>query len=167
MAMMHRTKPAPDPLLITFLLQTEGGEIHLRCRGCRELDVLSGGGQDEIAGRIEFDGEHIPVVDVGHRLSGAAEIGPSTCLVVVEPNGSNAPMRVGVLVRDLDEVMQLAAGEFSRNSHSLISPNIRLILELCKGWDGPESVEDCGPMHSRLAAVLGRLDEWFLGAAIA
>jgi hypothetical protein len=165
--MVHRTEQAPAPLLIVFLLRKEGQDIHLHCRGCRELDASSRRVSDE-AGRIEFDGQRIPVLDAGRRVSGSAtEIGPSTCLVVVENKTGDALMRVGVLVRDLDEVMHLAAGEYTGGSTSLTSPNVRLILELCEEQSGRELAEDIRPLGSRLAAALSRMDERFLSRALA
>jgi hypothetical protein len=166
--MEHRTERALAPLLITFLLEPEGRDIRLRCRGCRELDAAGRSASQDVAGRVEFDGESIDVLDMRHRLSGtAARIGASTCLVVVEGRGAHTPRRVGVLVRDLDEVMQLAAGEFTGGSQAPMSPNVRLILELCREQSGRELAEDTRPMSARLGAALRRLDDWLLSAAMA
>jgi chemotaxis signal transduction protein len=100
-----------DPLLITFLMKKDGPEIQLRCRGCREIVPPEHPGPSHTKGVIELDGQLIPVIDPNARFSlQETEIRPCSCIVVIEHEGKSQSLRTGVIVGDIEEVMQLAAG---------------------------------------------------------
>jgi len=166
--MLHRIEKVANPLLITFVLEKKGDEINLRCRGCRELDGLDSSRVNGIVGWIEFEGESVAVLDAGKWPGAAAtEIGHSSCLVVVERPCRGAPCRLAVVVRDLDEVMELAAGDFSRGAPAAISPNLLLILELCEENDRKKCSAGLHCLDAQFGSRFERWDEPLLSGALA
>jgi hypothetical protein len=121
----------PDPLLIIFLLRKEGSSLRLRCRGCRDLRPAGRLEASHIKGQIELDGREVPVVDASDAVYGApTEFGPNSCIIVIEHNNGVEALRTGVLVRDIEEVMRLAAHDYPSDSNSADTLNLRLLEKL-------------------------------------
>jgi len=121
-----------NPLLIVFFLETKGGEIRVRCRGCREITPLTHPVVDYLRGIIEVDGRFVPVIDINTGFGAEdTEIGPCSCIVVVRHEGAADHLRTGIIVHDIEEVMQLAAGAFQAKTRTETSVNMHLVVEVC------------------------------------
>jgi len=119
------------PLLITFLMKKHGAEIQVRCRGCREIVPLRSPGPSRLKGVIELDGQFVGVLDANAWL-GAQEIemSPCSCIVVIEREWKSQRLRTGVIVGDIEEVMQFAAGAEATPMPTGISTNMDFVVEL-------------------------------------
>ncbi len=100
-------------LLITFVARRIGSEIQVRCRACRELIPPNDTPPSQLRGTIELDGQLVPLVDTSIcSRAERTEISHSSCIVVIERDYASQRFRVGVIVDDINEVMQLATGRF-------------------------------------------------------
>ena len=121
-----------NPLLITFLLKKANGDLQVRCRGCREIIPLPQRPSDHVKGVIELDGHSIPVVDAGVRFGAKqTELGHCSCILVVEHEHHAIAFRTGIVVRDIDAVMQLAAGLLDTAPETQTSVNAHFAVEMC------------------------------------
>lgn len=121
-----------NPLLITFLVKRQGRELQVRCRGCREVIPWVAGTSGHLRGAIELDGRLVPVIDA-EVYSGAdrTKISHCNCILVFEHLDDARPLHTGVIVYDIEEVMQLAAGTFQMTAQTDTNANMDLVLEMC------------------------------------
>jgi chemotaxis signal transduction protein len=121
-----------NPLLITFLVRKIDNEIQVRCRGCREIFPLAACPSDHIKGMIELDGRLLPVIDVLRRFHAeATEIGPCSCIAVIEQTYESQPIHTGIMLEDINDVMQLAAGDVPLAPEMRTSVNLHFVIETC------------------------------------
>ena len=121
-----------NPLLITFLLRRTNGAIQARCRGCREIIPLATYRSDYIKGLIELDGRLIPVIDVQRRFHAEeTELGPCSCIVIVEQSDESQPIPTGIILGDINDVMQLVAGDFESRTETATNVNLHFVIETC------------------------------------
>jgi hypothetical protein len=153
-----REEECYNPLLITFALRRSGGDIQVRCRGCREIAPLSHSMLDHLKGVIELDGQCIPVIDAGVRFRAeGTEIGLCSCILVVEHECGTTQLRTGVIVNHIEEVMQLAAGTFRSSAGPTVSVNTHFVVEACCST-GPhellaETHRELGPLDEEYARL--------------
>jgi len=124
-------KTSFSPLLITFLMKKSGREMQVRCRGCREIAVPTDPLPGQFGGLIELDGQPIPVMDATASFS--TEETPASagsCIVVIDREYESQRVRIGVIVGDIDEVMQLAAGVGLVSAGAKISANMDMVVKM-------------------------------------
>ena len=142
-----------NPLLITFVLRGRRSEIAVRCRGCREIVPPLRATSDYLAGIIELDGECVPVIDPSVRLFAMrTETGHCSCILVVEHESGLRRFRTGVVVSDIEEVMQLAAGVFRSAGEPDVSANMQFVIEACRRADPHELLTET---HRELGSLDG------------
>jgi len=116
-----------------------GREMYVRCRGCREITVPTDPPPSPFRGLIELDGQPIPVMDPTARFSAEETqvsdsscivASDSSCIVVIDREYESQRVRIGVIVGDIDEVMQLAAGVGTASAGAAISVNMDLIVRM-------------------------------------
>lgn len=116
--------------LTTFAFVRGGCGLRVSVVGCMELlefDKID----DMVRGYIEYRGDKIAVVDP--RLihdTRATPIDSQTCIVLVEPEVSGRKIKLGVVVEDLSEVLNIASYKMDRSSKMQGSMNINFILEI-------------------------------------
>lgn len=141
---MEKTK---NILFITFLLKQYKGEFEASCRGCREIIIPDFKKPVHIKGFIELDGKHLPVVDPGIHFRGeSTELTDSTCIVIVEHIYEYRVLETGILVNNIEEVMNLVTGCTSVKLKKL-SFNGQFIHEMSKY---PETGEFLADSHLKL-----------------
>ena len=120
-------------LFITFVLKKYKGEIEVNCRGCREIIIPDFKKPVHIKGLIELGGKHIPVVDPGIYFRGeSTELTASTCIVVVEHSYEYRVLETGILMSDIEEVMNLVTGGYPSVNLKRLSFNGQFIHEMSK-----------------------------------
>jgi hypothetical protein len=117
-----------------FLLERENSrcvpEVH--CVGCRELVILDYKKPTHIRGVIEFNGAYIPVIDPGIlSLGEPTRFSNLSCILIVPHGVENQKLHTGIIIGDIDEIMEFASSEAPKN----ISVNIGFVLDMRK---------DCG-----------------------
>jgi chemotaxis signal transduction protein len=120
------------------VLRGSQSEITVRCRGCREIVPLPHATSDYLAGIIELDGQCIPVIDANVRFFAIeTEIGHCSSILIVEHKSGATRFRTGVVVSDIEEVMQLAAGASRLMGESDVSVNMQFVIEACRSAGPP------------------------------
>jgi hypothetical protein len=120
-------------LLTTFLLQTEDdtGRMKISCLGSREIMQADIEMPKYISGVIEFDSSYIPVIDLGTAFgTEPTTIDNSTCILIVEQNYQSRRLYTGVLIRDFEEIMKLAAGFSGLGAEADSSRSVHFVLEM-------------------------------------
>ena len=116
--------------LTTFAFVRGGCGLRVSVVGCMELVEFSNI-DDMVRGYIEYRGDKIAVIDP--RLihdSHPTPIDSQTCIVLVEPEVSGKRIRIGVIVEDLSEVLNIASYKMDKSSRTQGSANINFILEI-------------------------------------
>ena len=130
-------------LFITFSLRKQNKEYEVCCRGCREIIIPDFKKPVYIKGFIELDGKHIPVMDPGIHFRGEpTELTDSTCIVVTEHSFEYRTLLTGILVKNIDEVMNLAAGGCSPANLKRLTFNAQFIHGLSKYPEADEFLTD-------------------------
>ncbi len=81
----------------------------------------------------EFEGQTIPVVDPSTWFCGRqTPLTRSTCILIVEHTYQGRQFRTGVLVRDMEEVLNVAASNFISGVPEGTSFNSRFVLDMPK-----------------------------------
>lgn len=130
-------------LFITFSLKKQSKEFEINCRGCREIIIPDFKKPVHIKGFIELDGKHIPVVDPGIHFRGEpTELTDSTCIVIVEHSYEYRILETGILVSDIEEVMNLVTGGHTSTNLKKLSFNGQFIHGLSKYPEAGEFLTD-------------------------
>ncbi len=141
------------PLLITFVLSREDGARRVRCRGCREILPPSSSMPEHIRGTVELGGEPVPIVDANVWVHAEqTRIDPDTCILIADRRWNSKRFRGGVLIADIEQVMQLAAGSFDSTGRAEAGVNMRLLLAMDE--DCPTDLVDACQWPERCS------DEW-------
>lgn len=125
----------------TFLLAPETSEqkFNLRCLGCRELIKLDYQKPTHIRGVIGFNNSYIPVIDPGILLLGRpSAFSNLSCILIVPHRWEHQQFYTGIVIEDIDEIMEFASSEPGIDPMRDISVNIRFVLDLRKS-PGAES----------------------------
>jgi hypothetical protein len=125
----------------TFLLapETKTQSLNLRCLGCRELISLDYKKPTHIRGVIEFNGLYIPVIDPGILLLGRpSAFSNLSCILIVPHRWQHQLYYTGIVIEDIDEIMEFASSEPNIEPPRDISVNIRFVIDLRKS-PGAES----------------------------
>jgi chemotaxis signal transduction protein len=125
--------PTHSLLLVTFVLDRRQRELDIRCRGCKNIMVSDYKKPTHIKGMIEFEGQIIPVVDPSIWFRGQpTRVTASACILVVQHSYECRPLKTGVLVPDMEEVMNLAAGNYASGTPKETSFNMRFVLDMLR-----------------------------------
>lgn len=125
----------------TFLLahETSARKLNLRCLGCRELIKLDYKKPTHIRGIIEFNGLYIPVIDPGILLFGRpSAFSNLSCIMIIPHSWRHQQYYTGIIIEDIDEIMEFASSEPNTEPSRDISANIRFVFDLRKS-PGAES----------------------------
>jgi len=80
-----------------------------------------------VRGLIEFDGKHIPVIDPSVQLCNEpTKLTDSSCILIIE----HQKLHTGIVIKDIEEVMKLAAGYFESKANLGASINMHFILDI-------------------------------------
>lgn len=126
--------------LTTFSFIRGSYGLRISVIGCMELGEI----QTEepiLRGIIELRNERIAIIDP--RVVNGLESTPidgQTCIVVVEPVISGQRLKIGVIVEDLSEVLNIASCKMDKQS-SQNSMNVNFILKLGRENEGTELIE--------------------------
>lgn len=119
--------------LITFFLKRQKPDFEVRCCGCKEIIIPDYKKPVHVRGMIEFDGNYIPVIDPGIWFCGEpTQLTTSACILVVSCSYEYRKFETGILVRDTEEIMNLAAGSYKFADPRECPFNIRFILEISR-----------------------------------
>jgi hypothetical protein len=120
-----------DFLFIAYLLRKRGREFDVCYQGCREIAIPDYKTPTHIRGMIEFEGILIPVIDPGIFFhQNPASVTNSTCILVVEHIHESRIRRTGIIIENIEEIMNLAAGMYKNGTAEPSTYNIRFVLEM-------------------------------------
>jgi hypothetical protein len=125
-----RSEAEYAPLLIVFVFSNNNGIRRVRCRGCREILPPARPVPEHIRGTVELDGQRVPMIDAGIWVyAEQTPIDSCTCILIADRPWKSKRLLGGVLIPDIEEVMQLAAGNFDSRGRADASVNLRLVLD--------------------------------------
>lgn len=131
-------------LFITFQLARQNKELEVRCCGCREIVIPDYKKPVHIKGLMDFNHRYIPVVDpVIHFCGKSTPMTDSTCIMVVNHDYEYRELETAILIRDIDEIMNLVAGSYTSAAPEGASYNVRFILGLLKNVEAGRFLTDC------------------------
>ena len=127
-------KLTQNPLFITYHLKRETSEPEVTCKGCREIMCLDYDVPSYIKGIIKFDKDFISVVDPNiYFRNQQSSLNNLTCILVVDHIFEYRECRTGIIIEDIDEIMNLAAGNLRNNKFSCLSTfNMNFIFDTSK-----------------------------------
>ncbi len=100
-------------LFIVYLLRQREHQLDVCYYGCREILIPDHKTPTHIRGIIEFDGTFVPVIDPGIFFERKATVVTnSACILVIEHIHESRTRRTGIIIEDIDEIMNLAAGSY-------------------------------------------------------
>jgi chemotaxis signal transduction protein len=124
---------AQNFFFIVYLLKQNGSALEVRCRGCREIVIPDYKTPTHIRGMIEFEAVLIPVIDPSiYFYNKSTQITNSACILVIEHSNECKNRRTGILVEDIEEIMNLAAGSYKHGALLPSTFNMRFVLEMSK-----------------------------------
>jgi len=92
-----------------------------------------------IRGVIEFNSLYIPVIDLGILLLGRpSSFSNLSCMLIVPHLWEHQQYYTGIVIEDIDEIMELAFSEPGIESLRDVSVNVRFVLDMRKS-PGAES----------------------------
>lgn len=122
-------------LFIAYLLRKRGPELDVCYHGCREIMIPDYKTPTHIRGTIEFEGISIPVIDPGIFFhQNPANATNSTCILVVEHIHESRIKHTGIIIEDIEEIMNLAAGMYKNGTADPLTFNMRFILEMADNF---------------------------------
>lgn len=131
-------------LFITFRVARQDKEYEVHCCGCREIIVPDYKKPVHIKGLMDFNHRYIPVVDPGFHFSGKpTHMTDSTCILVVSHNYEYRELETGILIQDIKEILNLAAGIYSSSALQEASYNIRFVTGLVRDIEKNIFLTDC------------------------
>jgi chemotaxis signal transduction protein len=120
-------------LFITYKIKQKEYELEVRCCGCREIIFPDYKIPTYIKGMIEFDGNYIPVIDPKMYFENrSSELTNLTCIIVIEHFYEYQNRQTGIIIEDIEEVQNLAAGSYRSQRPNVSTVNIRFILKVLK-----------------------------------
>lgn len=149
-------------LFITFQVARQEKEYEVHCCGCREIIVPDYKKPVHIKGLMDFNHRYIPVVDPGLHFSGkSTNMTDSTCILVVSHSYEYRELETGILIQDIKEILNLAAGNYSSSALQKASYNIRFVISLSKDIEKNMFLTDCHLSMSN-SEKQKRIDEDFI-----
>ena len=119
----------------TFLLayETESQKLNLQCIGCRELVKLDYKKPTHIKGIIEFNSLFIPVIDPCILLLGRpTPLNNLSCILIVPHKWQHQQYYTGIVIEDIDEIMEFASSQPDIEPLKGMSINIRFVIDMRK-----------------------------------
>ena len=122
-------KLTQNPLFITYHLKRETSEPEVTCKGCREIMCLDYDVPSYIKGIIKFDKDFISVVDPNiYFRNQQSSLNNLTCILVVDHIFEYRECRTGIIIEDIDEIMNLSEKVFAVKDIDSMPNNFYQIL---------------------------------------
>jgi hypothetical protein len=110
-------KLTQNPLFITYYLKRDTSALEVICRGCEELVFFDYDLPSYIKGMIKLDGDYILVLDPNiYFREHQSKLNNLTCIFVFEHVYEYRNCRTSIIIEDIDEIMNFAAGTYSDSS---------------------------------------------------
>jgi hypothetical protein len=149
----------------TFLITYEIDErkLNLRCVGCRELIRLDYKKPSHIRGVIEFNGLYVPVIDPAILLfNKPTPLNNLSCILVTPHRWEHQQFYTGIVIEDIDEIMEYATSQPGIGPLRDITINMRFVLDMRKNagmeswlYENHQILETCRREHQPLCSELG------------
>ena len=118
-------------LFITFFLEHLKPEFEIHCCGCREIIIPGYKTPVHIMGLIKSEEKFIPVIDPSIWYRGEpTRVTTSACILIVGHSYEYRQLRTGILISDIEELMNMIAGGYKSRIPKGTSFNVRFVCEL-------------------------------------
>jgi len=124
-------KLTENHLFITYYMKKDGNEPELICKGCREILPLDYELPSYIKGIVEVDKEFISVIDPNMYFHGQQSLLSNlACILIIEHVFDNQNCKAGIIIEDIDEIMNFAIGNYRDASFNAFSTfNMSFIVD--------------------------------------
>lgn len=120
-----------DLLFITFFLEQLKPEFEVHCCGCREIIIPEYKTPVHIMGLIKSEEKFIPVIDPSIWYRGEpTRVTTSACILIVKHSYEYRQLQTGILIGDIEELMNMMAGGYKNHIPKGTSFNVRFVCEL-------------------------------------
>lgn len=117
-------------LFLAYLLRQRGHELEVCYHGCREVLLPDCKTPTYVRGMIESEGTIIPIIDPGIFFSKKpVNVTNSTCILIVEHSYESHFQQTGIIIEDIEEIMNLATGMYNNRMARPSTFNMRFVLE--------------------------------------
>jgi chemotaxis signal transduction protein len=132
-----------DHLLMTFQLKHNEHGLDVSYYECREIVIPDYKRPAHIRGMIEFEGNNIPVVDPNlYYLSQPTQLTNLSCILVIEHVYECQKQRTGVILQDIGEITNLAAGSYMSPALKTSTFNMLFIINVLEKNDADKLLSD-------------------------
>lgn len=122
-----------DLLFLTYQLNQDGHELDVGYYGCREIVIPDYKRPSYIRGMIEFEGKYIPVIDPSiYYRSQPTRLTNLSCILVVKHVYQCRNHQTGIILEDIEEIINLATGNYKTMAMRSLSFNIRFVVRILK-----------------------------------
>lgn len=126
-------KETQNLLFITYFLKRNKDELEVSFKGCMEIECLDYELPSYIKGMIKIEGERIQVIDPKVYFKGQQSIpGNLACILVTQCAYMNQNCRVGVIIEDIDDIMNLVVCNNKNTAFNPLTFNMNFIINALK-----------------------------------
>ena len=130
---INKMKLAQNILFITYYLKTDKNKLDVICKGCREIVYPDYEMPPYIKGMIELDGDSVLVIDPSiYFVSKQSELKNLACILVIEHVYKCCNCKAGIILEDIDDIMNLAAGSYDSDRFVPSTYNMKFVLNALK-----------------------------------
>jgi chemotaxis signal transduction protein len=130
-------------LFIIYQLKRNGQEQDVSYYGCREIVIPDYKTSTYIRGMIEFEGNYIPVIDPNIYYQGQpSQLTNLACILVIEHIYECRSQRTGIIMGDIEEIINLVAGSYKTSIMKPSTFNMRFVLKILKKADADSLLSD-------------------------
>ena len=130
-------------LFIVYQLKLNGHEQDVNYYGCREIVIPDYKTSTYIRGMIEFEGNYIPVIDPNIHCEGQpTQLTNLACILVIEHIYEYRKHRTGIIIEDIEEIINLTAGSYKTSAVKPSTFNMRFVLKMLKKADADKLLSD-------------------------
>jgi chemotaxis signal transduction protein len=125
-----KMKLTQNLLFITYHLKEEINKLNVICKGCRVINILDYELPSYVKGMINYDGEYVSIIDPSVYFRGQQSmLGNLACILIIEYVYEYRNCKAGIIIEDIDEIMNLAAGNYENSDRSPTTFNMSFIIE--------------------------------------
>ena len=130
----NNTVMSENNLFITYFLKKSGNTQEVKFTGCKEIMCFDYELPSYIKGLIKYDENYIPVVDPNIYFQGQLSmINNLACIVIIDSIRNCCEYRTGIIIEDIDEILNFAAGNYINMSSAIqLTFNMTFIIDVLR-----------------------------------
>ena len=125
-----------NQIFTVFEFTKTGHKVKFRCCGCKELIKVKGVLPNYIKGQIEYQGQFIPLIDLGQQLCDCpTAINQDCCVIVFEHFFDHQKLYSGFIVESFEKILEITLWDMNELSTINSDQSMSVIVDFIKGID--------------------------------